>query len=81
VCVVVAVAVVVVSPGSDYIGEWQADDMLVIHITNASAAAPPLIAAPYSTRDNSPYALPQVESADFQVRLLCALCACRPCAC
>lgn len=72
---------VAVSPGSDYVGEWQADDMFVITITNASGSAPPLIAAPYSTRDNSPYALPQVESTDIQVRLLCALCVCRHCVC
>jgi hypothetical protein len=67
--------------GEDYTGSWPANNLLVIEIANASGAAPPLIAAPYSASDNRRYHLEQVtDLRGFQVQWTetCSTPACNP---
>ena len=56
------------SLGADYIGTWPSNDVFVIQILDATGAAPPLLASPYSTADNLPYPLAHVNPFGFQVQ-------------
>ena len=56
------------SLGADYVGSWPSNEVFVIDIIDATGAAPPLLASPYSSADNSPYTLAHIDPFGFQVQ-------------
>jgi len=55
------------SLGADYSATWPSSDVLVIEILDATSSAV-VLAAPYSSIDNSAYPLPHVDPNTFQVQ-------------
>ena len=69
------------SLGADYVGTWPSDDLLIIEIVDStSAAGSSLLAAAYSSSDNSAYQLPHVDPNGFQVQWteICSTAFCNP---